>query len=144
MKIPKNINFRTNTSPPKDTINLQVLNVGEGDLKVSFDKNNAQERTNAKKMIEDLMRQGFAIMVEVGRNEKGPIYQRAVKFDYKTEEYLVLGTPNVADESTKSLERVSMANRPTVAVARSAGGYDPIILSRIQRGGNVSTLRLPE
>ena len=128
--------------------NIRILNVGEGDFKVSFDPTNTQEKTNAKKVISDLLRQGFALMVEVGKDDRGPLYRRALKFDPATSEYIVMG----GIESTKSdspktepakdspplkvvkgTRRVSM-DRPVVAVGRTAGGYDPLVLNTLRRG----------
>lgn len=131
---------------PVPPCSIRVLNVGEGDLNIKFDKTNAQERANAKKIVTDLLRQGFAIMVQAGEGEKGPLFRRVKAFDADTNEYIVMGTPSDISDAAPETETPKLRSRPrkqevrvpatmpTVAVARSAGGYDPIILSRIKRG----------
>ncbi|HWD39781.1 MAG TPA: hypothetical protein VG944_13105 [Fimbriimonas sp.] len=146
------------TPPSRPILDLRVLSVGHGDMKISFDSANPQELERAKKVVTDLLRQGYAIMVEVGRNDKGPIYQRATGFDPETMEYLVVGDPPVdatfrPPQSATSLDAGPVlppstrgrgrprgpsrvpASSPSVAVARTAGGYDPNLPGRIVRGG---------
>lgn len=127
---------------------IKVLSVGEGDMKISFDKTNAQERKRAETVINDLLRQGYALMVETAKDT----YKRVRAFDAKTSEYIVfsdaaMGTMNLSDSPPaedrprrgrprKEVERVPVT-RPVTAVARTAGGYDPILPRKIRRGLSV-------
>ena len=124
---------------------LAILNVGKGDLKISFDPTNAKERDNSAKIVKDLLSQGYAIMVRMGGSDEEPIYQRVRAFDAKTSEYIVMGDPvtqpvhpTISDEPKGKRGRPRLSrvpsSRPSVAVARSAGGYDPVIPVRIVRG----------
>jgi hypothetical protein len=76
------------------TGHVGILNVGAGDTKLSFDKNNPAERERAKRIVQDMLRKGYAILVEVGKAEDGePIYRRAKDFDPETCEYIIAGDP---------------------------------------------------
>jgi hypothetical protein len=64
---------------------VAILNVGAGDIKLSFDKSNPAERIRAARIVKDMLRRGFALLVEV---EPGK-YQRAVAFDEDACEYII-------------------------------------------------------
>jgi hypothetical protein len=67
-----------------------ILNVGEGDTKLSFDPNNPQERERAAKIVTEMLRLGFAIMIEVEiGGEK--LFRRVHAFDESTCEYVIFG-----------------------------------------------------
>lgn len=134
-------------------LNLRVLSVGHGDLTLKFDSSNPDEKKRAESVINDLIRKGYAIMVETGRNEKGPLFQRVSSFDPETSEYLVFGDPPIDSLREKSFDLPASSRRskpkeirvpssaPAVAVARTAGGYDPVIPARIRRVSSLKDLR---
>lgn len=126
---------------------LAVLNAGEGDLKLSFDKSNEPERERAKNTVEDMLRRGYAIFVQVGEQDGEPVYARAKSFDAERCEYLVVGVPESAVPPSIELRedaaapygrksdgtprkrpgrsttvRVAADKTRAVGVARSAGG----------------------
>lgn len=120
---------------------LGILNVGVGDTKLTFDPSKPGETANASRIVKDMIRRGFAIFIEVGSNDRGPIYQRAHDFDEATSEYIVVGTPEeveqVNDQEPPSTPRPRRQGAPRskpeprriaanstkgVAVARTAGG----------------------
>lgn len=119
---------------------LNILNVGDGDTKLTFDPKSEADRKNAATTINDLLRRGFAIMIEVGKDERGPLYRRADGFDPETFEYIIMGGPEIppaTDEPTqeppvvstgrkprgkRSQQRVPAATTTSVAVSRTAGG----------------------
>jgi hypothetical protein len=41
-----------------------------------------------------MLRRGYAILVEAGSDEHGPLYRRALDFDENTHEYIVAGLPD--------------------------------------------------
>lgn len=120
----------------QDAIEINILNVGEGDLKITFDPKLSDDLKQAKATITSLLKQGFAIMVEVGKNEKGPLFQRVKRFDPKTCEYIVLGEATSAKAAGKKNSSRQPASTRTYAVARTAGGYNPSLLDRVSRGVN--------
>jgi hypothetical protein len=132
---------------------LSILNVGEGDLTIKFDDKNEIEKARAAKIIGDLIKQGYAIMVQTGTDDRGPLYRRAQAFDPATNEYVVFGDVNpvpIAASSVlpKSEEGVLSADKPkrgrpvgrvpattsAIAVGRTAGGYDPVLPHKILKG----------
>lgn len=116
---------------------LAILNVGTGDTKLSFDPKKPEEVKRACLVVEDMLRRGFAILVQVGTRKGEPLYQRAKGFDPKTAEYIIVGAPeeeNHAEVKTpkarkepkprrkQARRRVPASGTSAVAVARSAGG----------------------
>lgn len=113
---------------------LAILNVGTGDTKLSFDPKKPEEVKRACLVVEDMLKRGFAILVQVGKRKGEPLYQRAKGFDPKTAEYIIVGAPEDAEvEAPKARKepkprtgparrRVPAKGTRAVAVARSAGG----------------------
>lgn len=130
---------------------LALLNVGTGDTKISFDpKASDEEISKASILVKDMIRRGYAVLVEVGKDDKGPLYRRAYDFDIDTTEYIVAGLPDdlvqepraekksasfkrkpdklgrVAGEGPRSRKRATSRIKATgakaVAVSRTAGG----------------------
>lgn len=118
---------------------LGILNVGQGDTKLSFDKQKPAERERAAAIVTDMLRRGFAILVQVGEKAGKPLYMRAESFDPETCEYLIVGLPESTaepeTEARQSTDREVVKNRRgrkagrvdasathATAIARSAGG----------------------
>lgn len=115
-----------------------ILNVGAGDTKLVFDNKNPEETARAAKVVKDMIRRGFAILIEIGSDDKGPIYRRAHDFDENTHEYIIAGTPGElepmdvkksptpsrrrSERKAKAQSRVPATKTNAVAVARVAGG----------------------
>lgn len=125
-----------------------ILNVGAGDTKLTFDPKKPDEVKKSAKIVADMIKRGFVLLIEVGKGDDGePIYRRAKAFDEKTCEYIIAGT--IADPTTteqtndekqtgtpprkgKAKEtakrdrrgntRISAASTSAVAVSRTAGG----------------------
>ena len=130
---------------------LSILNVGAGDTKLSFDKSNPAECIRAGRIVTDMLRRGYALLVEVER-DGAKAYERVQAFDPETSEYIIadfdplVATPapttessNDGSETQAPEESAAPAAEPTkrkrgrprripaegasaVAVARSAGG----------------------
>lgn len=93
-------------------MSLTILNVGEGDTRITFDKDKPGELERARRVVMDMLRLGYAILVQVGQTKDGkPKFRRAHKFDPDHDEYIVSDLPSRVPATT-----------PAVAVARSAGG----------------------
>ena len=115
---------------------LAILNVGEGDTKLVLDNPTPEEKIHPAKTIKDMVRRGYAILVEVGKDEKGPLYRRVHDFDENTLEYIIAGGPEEATEKKNervpragaakrrggNTQRVRASDTNAVAVARTAGG----------------------
>ncbi len=112
---------------------LAILNVSQGDTKLSFDPKKPEEVKRASAVVTDMLKRGFAIMVEVGSNDRGPLYQRIKEFDPETAEYIIVGAPEEAKDHVKPAaaprrrasrkeSRLPAAKHKAVAVAPTAGG----------------------
>jgi len=117
-----------------------ILNVGAGDTKLSFDPSKPGEVKKSAKIVKDMIRRGFVLLIEVGKDDKGePLYRRAKDFDENTAEYIIAGmasdTEQEDDEEPASPPRgrskgkakpkpvrVPAARTSAVAVARTSGG----------------------
>jgi hypothetical protein len=115
-----------------------ILNVAAGDTKLSFDPKNAAEAKRAAGIVEDMVKRGFVILIEIGKDDKGPVYRRAHGFDPETSEYIIAGDPPEQETALvqatpaaprrtprggkASTRRIPAATTNAVAVARTAGG----------------------
>lgn len=112
-----------------------ILNVGHGDTKLSFDPAKPADVAHAKRVVSEMLRMGFAIMVQIGEKDGKPIYTRADAFDESTNEYIIMGTPESFQIANalpappsklkprdKRSSRVPAASTRAISVARSAGG----------------------
>lgn len=119
------------------------MNVGSGDTKLSFDKSKPAERERAARIVQDMLRRGYAILVQVGKRKGKPLYQSATGFDPKTCEYIISGLPpeveldiatatglkapepkekNLIKRGRVAKNRLDAHRTSAVAIARSAGG----------------------
>ena len=117
---------------------LCILNVASGDTKLTFDPANPAEVKRSARIVKDMIRRGFVLLIEVGRDDKGPLFRRAHDFDEATAEYIVAGmagdsaeetsleqkspSPPRAGRPAKTAVRIPASTGKAVAVARTAGG----------------------
>lgn len=118
-----------------------ILNVGAGDTKLVFDPRKPAEVERASRIVKDMIRRGFALLIQIGEQDGEPIYRRARDFDETTAEYIIAGDAGVtesehdekpagaAGRSGKAkgagkarIRRIPAASTNAVAVARTAGG----------------------
>lgn len=135
-------------------MSLSILNVGEGDTKLTFDKDKPEEIERTRRIVGDMLKLGYAILVRIGETKAGkPKYRRAVGFDPERDEYLVMDVPAEAAtglndgpplKATRGLRRGRRArfpgSTPAIGVARSAGGMsaaaDSVEMQNLQRFDN--------
>jgi hypothetical protein len=109
---------------------VSILNVGEGDTKLSFDPDKPVECERAARIVTDMLRRGCAISIYVdGR------YVRAKGFDPKTCEYLIDGlSPQEEAEIAQAMsgkkkrgrpKRIPASSVPAVSIPRTARGCSP-------------------
>lgn len=72
-----------------DSGTLSVLNVGSGDLKFSFDPAKPGEVEKAKRTVEDMLRRGYTLLVEVDG-----VLHKAKGFDPARCEYIIVDEPD--------------------------------------------------
>lgn len=126
-----------------------ILNVGAGDTKLTFDPKKPDEVKKSAKIVGDMIKRGFVLLIEVGKDKDGePLYRRAKAFDESTCEYIIAGS--IDDEPTTTEQphdeeqasapprarkekaepkrdrrrttRVPASSTQAVAVARTSGG----------------------
>lgn len=114
------------------TGSLSILNVGAGDIEITFNNHDDAEAQRAIKMLLDMRQQGYAILV---RDPESGEYRRAAEIDATRGRYILLlpadatvpsdgeevQTPKKRGRKSKKIS-VPIAKRHAVGVARSAGG----------------------
>lgn len=122
-----------------------ILNVGAGDIRLNFDPANPAERIRAARIVADMLRRGYALLVEVEENGK-KFYQRALEFREDRCEYVIADfdgsradspEPPIEQEAAhvedpepeeasprarRGRKAVKAEHARAVAVGRSAGG----------------------
>ena len=68
---------------------VSILNVGEGDTKLTFDNKNPAETIRASRIVVDMIRRGYALLVEVGQPDGTKAFQRVKRFDETKNEYII-------------------------------------------------------
>lgn len=129
---------------------IGILNVGAGDTKLVFDPADPEGMKRAARIVTDMIRRGFVILVQVGEQmfngKKEPLYVRAHGFIEGTCEYIIAddqpeehrgetredqrreATASAAEPQRRGRprgsrnRRVSATGRHGVAVGRTAGG----------------------
>lgn len=92
-----------------------VLNVGDGDTKLSFDPKNPDDRARAAKVVTEMLRLGFAVMVEVEKD----VYRRVHAFDEATCEYVIFGGGDANEQpSTAAAGKVESPQPDEAAPAK--------------------------
>jgi hypothetical protein len=89
-----------------------ILNVGAGDITLSFDPANAIERIRSARIVRDMIRRGYALLVEVERDGVKS-FERALDFDEAHCRYLI------ADFAPETVEREF--SRPLAELAIDKG-----------------------
>lgn len=105
---------------------LAILNCSTGDTRISFDSADEGEIERAKTIVEDMLRRGYMISVDVGGK-----MQRATGFDPKAGEYIVENAgPRPVDPPAERPKkrgsykktRVPASSARAIAVGQTAGG----------------------
>ena len=89
-----------------------ILNVGAGDISLSFDNANPAENIRAARIVKDMLRRGFALLVEVERDGQKR-FERALDFDEQHCRYII------ADFAPETVERE--LSRPLAELAIDSG-----------------------
>lgn len=118
-----------------------ILNVGAGDNKLVFDPNDPQGMIRAARIVKDMIRRGYALLVEIGKDDQGrPKYQRATDFDESKCEYII------ADFDGDHARR-SDSERTNDDMAEEAGGGKASPGKRATRASTgpraIKSVRLP-
>lgn len=108
---------------------LGILNVGAGDTKLSFDPSNPKEAARAGKIVTDMIKRGYCILVQVGLDSDGdPIFKRAKRFDEATSEYIIA---DADDDSAAIMAPTTLKDENEQQAAKTPRG------TRGKKGGSV-------
>ncbi len=100
---------------------IGILNVGAGDTKLTFDKNNPAERIRSARIVTDMLRRGYALLIEVTDKKGNKTYTRVHAFREDSCEYIIADLdPIIAAEQDAKDERNNVAAREPSAT--EAGG----------------------
>ncbi len=83
-----------------------ILNVGAGDVELRFDNKNPAETIRAARVVRDMLRRGYALLVEVDRDGEKR-FERALDFDEKTNCYIVADFDPVTEEDRDAMAAAS-------------------------------------
>lgn len=91
-----------NTKMPSRAGEVGILNVGDGDTKLSFDPKNPAERIRAGRIVKDMIRRGYALLVETTPGSGQ--YVRALDFNEEVCEYVIADFDPVTAAETDAQE----------------------------------------
>ena len=100
--------------PESAVAELSVLSIGDGDMRLSFDSADENEVARAQDVVEDMLKRGYQIFVEVDGK-----LERAVAFDRQKNEYVIRERVKGKPGRKKG---VSAKRHRATGVARTAGG----------------------
>lgn len=93
-----------------------VLSVGAGDTKLIFDPNNPQDMIRAARIVKDMLRRGYSLLVAVPGSDP-LMYQRAYDFDENTCEYIIADMDSTPIKEDPSVERTTIVGESITQVA---------------------------
>lgn len=115
-----------NEKLPKKDGDVSILNVGDGDTKLSFDPKNPAERIRAARIVADMLKRGYALLIEQDDGKGGKEYIRAQSFDEKVCEYVIADfDPITAAQHDAQEDRDGEQGIPSAAVAPPAAETAP-------------------
>lgn len=97
---------------------VACLNVSGGDIKIEFDKDNVAETIRAKRMITDMLKRGYALLIET---ENGA-YTRCLEFKEDVGVYVVADFDPAEDHTKKDDKDESIEPKQTVDDHSTASG----------------------
>ena len=84
---------------------LNCLNVGSGDTVFSFDNKDPAETIRACRIVKDMLRRGYALLVEVERDGV-KAFERALDFDEKNARYIIADFDPIAASKADEQEGI--------------------------------------
>ena len=99
---------------------LNILNVGAGDVRLEFDKSNPQDLIRGKRIVKDMLRRGYALLIEVERDGEKR-FERAKDFDEEHGVYLIADfDPVEAQETDRREVSVKLRERSEVLSGKAS------------------------
>lgn len=101
---------------------IGILNVGCGDTKLSFDKSNPAECIRAARIVTDMLRRGYALLVEIEQPNGTKTYQRVYSFKEDACEYIVADMDPLAAQRADEQEAQNEQAGETAGEERTPQG----------------------
>lgn len=121
-----------------------ILNVGAGDTKLTFDKSNPAERIRAARIVKDMIRRGYALLIEVDDGNGGKTHQRAHDFDENTCEYIIADFDPITAATIDATEpRTGIDDGPAHSIVKSEAETPVGAPAAPRRGPRRRTKRIP-
>ena len=99
-----------------------ILNVGCGDTKLSFDKSDPAECVRAARIVKDMLRRGYALLVEVEQPDGSKKFQRVIEFREDACEYIIADFDPVEAEKADREEASRVETERDEQAGTKAGG----------------------
>lgn len=120
---------------------VSILSVGSGDTKISFDPGDPAERIRAGRIVSDMLRRGYALLVEVERRGKKS-FQRVKAFREDRCEYIIADldpmAAQAADAEDDRAKEDATADAPKARPARGRKVRDRAIPAHKARAVAIS------
>jgi hypothetical protein len=121
---------------PKNVGEVGILNVGEGDTKISFDPSNPAERQRAARIVKDMLRRGYSLLVEHPAGSGS--YTRALEFREDVCEYVIADFDSAEAEKADAQESEHGSEQGQAQAPAAAGGTPQAPAKRSYRKRTVS------
>lgn len=99
---------------------LGILSVGHGDTKLTFDPADPRECIRAARIVKDMLRRGYALLIEVEQPNGTKTFTRVHDFDVTKHEYIIA---DLDPEIAAAADAEEANNEPTAET--SAGASSP-------------------
>lgn len=104
---------------PEEVGSIGILSVGHGDTKLTFDPTNPAECIRAARIVKDMLRRGYALLIEVEQPNGTKTFTRVRDFDETKHEYIIA---DMDPEIAATADAEEAANEPT---AETIAGESP-------------------
>ena len=103
---------------------MHILNVGDGDTKLSFDPDNPAERIRTARIVRDMLRRGYALLIEVEKEGKR-VFTRALDFHEDVCEYVIADFDPVAAADADAEDDYHAQEQVQVGAGSAPAGNTP-------------------
>lgn len=119
------------------TGSIGILSVGAGDIRLTFDKNNPAECIRSARVVEDMLKRGYALLIEVDNRKGGKSFQRVKAFRADICSYIIadLDTTIAARADAQETERRGEEQEIKAEAGNAAGAAAGNPSPTSKRGG---------
>jgi hypothetical protein len=104
---------------------IGILNVGAGDTKLTFDKSNPAETIRSARIVTDMLRRGYALLVEIEKPDGTKAFTRVHAFREDVAEYIIADLDPSPSQTTETDDAQSEESPTAPADTDSATAEKP-------------------